>query len=173
MENCVNMGWYSILRARSCDIPSVVDIDSVSIVSRTSPAWFEERRVTYRDRFLIARANDTGEIIGYLSAANELYYPHDLPGYVYLSRFAVKKEFRRAGIGSAILLNLYGHLQDSGDYNGVVADVRKSNEPSLSFFIKKHAYSVKGSLCVKNWYESGNTEEDRHKIVVYKSFGDE
>jgi ribosomal protein S18 acetylase RimI-like enzyme len=171
VEDSINYGWYDVMRARSSDIPSIRDIDALSLVSSVSENWFHERREHYKDRFLIARKHSNGEIIGYLSAAHHLYYPEHLPGYVYLSRFAVKNQFRRCGVGTALLVTLYEHLHEAKEYRGVVADVRKSNIPSLRFFTGKHLFFKNNELSRSKWYERGETEDDRYKIVVYKPFG--
>jgi len=170
VENVIDYGWFDIVRARGIDLPRVYDIDSISLVSSVSPEWFEKRHEHYKDRFLIARRHKNGEIVGYLTAAHHMYYPDQLPGYVYLSRFAVKDQFRRCGIGTALLVTLYEHLIDAKEYRGVVGDVRKSNEISLKFFIGKHCFLKHEGLSQPWWYEKGETPDDRYKIVVYKPF---
>ena len=170
VEDVVDFGWYDVMRVRECDIPSVHDIDTLSLVSSVSPKWFLERFQHYKDRFLVAKRHKDGEVIGYLTAAHNMYYPEDLPGYVYVSRFAVKDRFRRCGVGTALLSTLYDHLLDAKEYRGVVADVRKSNSVSLRFFTGKHWFFEHPTLSRPGWYERGESLDDRYKIVVYKPF---
>jgi ribosomal protein S18 acetylase RimI-like enzyme len=171
VEDIVDFGWYDVARVRESDISTIHDIDSVSLVSTVSAEWLWHRFRDYRDKFLVARKHETGEVIGYLSAAHNMYYPEQLPGYVYLSRFAVACKYRRCGVGTALLSTLYDHLLESQEYRGVVADVRKSNISSLRFFTGKHWFFEHHELSRPRWYEHGETEDDRYKIVVYKPFG--
>lgn len=170
VEDVIDFGWFKVARVRESDIPTVHDIDSLSLVSNVSPEWFLSRFAHFKDRFLIARKHADGEIIGYLSAAHNMYYPEDLPGYVYISRFAVKDKYRRCGVGTALLSTLYDHLLEAGEYSGVVADVRKSNTISLRFFTGKHWFFEHPTLSRPGWYEKGATPDDKYKIVVYKPF---
>jgi ribosomal protein S18 acetylase RimI-like enzyme len=170
VDDVISYEWYDVMRARSSDISSVRDIDALSLVSSVSPEFLYERREHYKDRFLIARKHTDGEVIGYLTAAHAMYYPEQLPGFVYISRFAVKNQFRRCGVGTALLMALYEHLIEAKEYRGVVADIRKTNIPSLKFFVGKHLFQKHNELSRSGWYERGETEDDRYKIVVFKSF---
>ena len=169
-EDVIDFGWYNVARVRESEVPTVQEIDSVSLVSTVSTDWFFDRFRHFKDKFLVARKHDTGEIIGYLSASHNMYYPEQLPGYVYIARFAVKCNYRRCGIGTALLTTLYEHLLDSKEYRGVVADVRKSNSISLKFFTGKHWFFEHPELSRPGWYEKGETPDDKYKIVVYKPF---
>jgi ribosomal protein S18 acetylase RimI-like enzyme len=170
VEDSIDYGWYDVMRARSSDIPSVRDIDALSLVSSVSENWLYDRREHYNDRFFVARKHSDGEIIGFLTAAGCEYYPEKLQNYVYISRLAVKNQYRRCGIGTALLIMLYEHLHEAKEYRGVVADVRKTNTPSLKFFTGKHLFFKHNELSRSKWYERGETEDDRYKIVVYKPF---
>jgi ribosomal protein S18 acetylase RimI-like enzyme len=99
-----------------------------------------------------------------------MYYPDHLPGYVYIARFAVKCNYRRCGVGTALLSTLYEHLLDAHEYQGIVADVRKTNIASLRFFTGKHWFFEHSELSRPNWYETGDTPDDKYKIVVFKPF---
>ena len=170
LQEISNYGFYSIYHAQRSDIPDIHEIDGISFISSVSTEWVQHRREHYRDRFFVAKKHSNGKIIGFLSAAGEHYYPDRLPGYTYISRFAVSDRHRRCGVGTALLTTLYDALIPNKDVRGVVADVRKSNTPSLNFFIQKHAFSVNQGASAPGWYERGNTPEERHKIVVYKTF---
>lgn len=160
---------YDIILARRDDLPPVRDIDTQSMVSRVSDEWLADRYAHYKDRFFIARIPDTGEIIGYLTAAHHMYYPDYLPDYIYLSRFAVKEEYRRCRVGSALIISIIDNLKGVGNYRGLVADVRKSNAGSLRFF-ESRSFIRHDVLSRPEWYERGNTPEDRYKIVLYYPF---
>jgi ribosomal protein S18 acetylase RimI-like enzyme len=170
VEDLIRYEWYDIMRARRLDIPSVKSIDATSLVSSVSENWLYDRREHYNDRFFVARKHSDGEIIGFLTAVGCEYYPEKLQNYVYISRFAVKNQYRRCGVGTSLLIMLYEHLREAKEYRGVVADVRKSNIPSIKFFVGKHLFQKHNELSRSGWYERGETEDDRHKIVVFKSF---
>lgn len=169
-DNIVNYGWFSVEKANREDIPSVHEIDSTSLVSKVSAGWIEERRDRYTDQFFVARRHKTGEIVGYLTAAGAGYYQDHLPGFVYISRFAVKDRFRRCGVGTALLLMLYDHAIGNPDYRGITGDVRKSNTVSINFFINKHCFLKHRFLSKPEAYESGETQDDRYKVVIYRPF---
>jgi len=168
-DNVVNYGWFFVEKARRGDIPSVHEIDSTSLVSKVSAGWIEERYDRYTDQFFVARRHKTGEVIGYLTAAGTGYYTEQLPGFVYMSRFAVKDQFRRCGVGSALVVMLYDHMVGDG-HLGIVGDVRKSNTSSLNFFINKHCFLKHPFLSAPYAYEEGTSHDDRYKVVVYKPF---
>jgi ribosomal protein S18 acetylase RimI-like enzyme len=170
LQEISNYGFYSIYHAQRADIPDIHGIDGVSFISTVSTEWVEQRREHFRDRFFVAKKHNDGKIIGFLTGANENYYPGHLPGYTYISRFAVSVGHRRCGVGTALLTTLYDALIQHNDVRGVVADVRESNTPSLNFFLTKHAFSIHQGASAPGWYERGNTLEDRHKIVCYKTF---
>jgi ribosomal protein S18 acetylase RimI-like enzyme len=163
-------GLYDILLARREDLPPIRDIDAHSLVSRISEEWLQDRHAHYKDRFFIARIPDTGEIIGYLTASHHLYYPSELPGYIYLSRFAVKEEYRRCRVGTALLIAIINHFKGLSDYRGLVADVRKSNKGSIRFF-ETRSFIRHDTLSRPDWYERGETPDDRYKVVLYYPFG--
>lgn len=168
-DNVVNYGWFSVEKARRDDIPSIYEIDSTSLVSKVSAGWIEDRYNQFTDQFFVARRYKTGEVVGYLTAAGTGYYRDHLPGFVYISRFAVKDQFRRCGVGTALVLILYDHMIVLG-HRGIVGDVRKSNTPSLNFFINKHCFLKHSFLSKPYAYDEGETQDDRHKVVVYKPF---
>jgi len=160
---------YDIVLATREDIPSIRDIDTHSLVSRVSEEWLHERHDQYKDRFFIAKQHGTGDIVGYLTAAHHLYYCDHLPGYVYISRFAIREDYRRRKVGTALLIALIEHLKGIGGYKGVVADVRKSNAVSLRFFESRFFIRHEVLSC-QEWYQRGELPEDRHKIVLYHPF---
>jgi ribosomal protein S18 acetylase RimI-like enzyme len=162
--------WFSIRRVRLNDLPSIYKIDSTSLVSNFSVDGMLERIVLYNDYSLVATENATNKVIGYIIGTENTFYTKEFPGgYVYLSRFAVKNEYRRRGVGTTLLVMLENHLLMSGKCLGIVADVRRSNIPSLTFFDKNnYTHSVK--LSQKEGYERGDTPDDRYKIVIYRKF---
>lgn len=162
---------FKIYPATLGDIHSIHLIDADSLLSSVREDWFLERWKKFQDRFFVAKLNYTGKPIGFISAAGIEYYPDYLKNFIYLSRFAVSRAYRKCGVGTA----LYKAMEENVSRTqkgcvGLVGDARKSNSTSLSFF-GKMGFSEHCELSVPNWYESGQTDDDRHKIVIYKSFG--
>ena len=141
MPDFVDLDWFQIRRVRLNDLPAIYQIDSTSLVSNFSVDSMLVRIVQYNDFCYVATENATNKILGYIIGSINDHYTKSFPGYVYLSRFAVKNEYRRRrGIGTTLLVILENNLLMSGRYLGTVADVRKSNYASISFF-EKNGYS--------------------------------
>jgi ribosomal protein S18 acetylase RimI-like enzyme len=163
------LDWFSIRRVRLNDLPEIYKIDSTSLVSNFSIDGMLERVVKYNDISFVAVENNTNNILGYIIGTENEIYTKNYPNYLYMSRFAVKNEYRRRGVGSTLLIILENHALASGKYRGLVGDVRRSNIPSLSFF-EYHGFRRSTRLSKEEGYERGETAEDRAKVVLYKKF---
>lgn len=165
----VSFDWFEIRKSDLPDIPHVYKIDSQSMVSDYSPDAFIEKLIYFGDMFLVATETDTGRVIGYVVGSHDSTYTQEYPGYVYISRFAVKNKFRRRGVGATMLMVLENAMLMTGKFRGMVGDVRLSNKPSLAFF-KNSGYVPSNDLSRPNGYSHGNTPEERYKVVLYKNF---
>ena len=77
-------------------------------------------------RFFVAFSN--GKIVGYVGS-------HNVLGEVYITNVAVLPEFRRKGIGKAIVEHLVSEMKAEGaDF--VTLEVRKSNSNAISLYEK-------------------------------------
>jgi ribosomal protein S18 acetylase RimI-like enzyme len=128
-----------------------------------------EKLIYYNDLFLVATEMETNRVIGYIVGSYDQSYTHEFPGYIYVSRFAVKNKYRRRGVGTCLMMVLENSMLMTGRFKGVVADVRLSNTPSLTFF-KNLGYTVSDTLSGKEMYKQGETPEERYKVVLYKKF---
>jgi ribosomal protein S18 acetylase RimI-like enzyme len=165
----IDFNWFSIRRVHLDDVPDIYKIDSTSLVSNFSVDGMLKRIIMYSDTCFVATENTTENVIGYIIATKNEYYTDDFPGYVYMSRFAVKNKYRRRGVGTTLLVILENDLLMSRQCLGLVGDVRRSNIPSLTFF-HKMGYNHSQRLSCANAYDSGDTPEDRFKVVIYKQF---
>jgi ribosomal protein S18 acetylase RimI-like enzyme len=170
MSKPIDFSWFGVRRVRLNDLPSIYKIDSTSLVSNFSVDAMLERIVLYNDFCYAAYENFENSVIGYIIGTSNTHYTRNFPGYIYISRFAVKDAYRRRGVGTTLLAILENNLIATGNYLGTVADVRKSNAPSLYFF-DKNGYSRSENLSKAGAYDAGNTDDDRYKIVIYKQFG--
>jgi len=164
-----DFSWFGVRRVILNDLPDIYTIDSTSIVSNFSVDSMLERIVEHNDKCFVAIENSTNKLIGYITGSTNTKYTKSFPGYVYLSRFAVKNDYRRRGVGTALLVVLENHLLMEGGYLGAVGDVRRSNIPSLTFF-DQNGYEHSVKLSREEGYEFGETKEDRYKVVMYKIF---
>ena len=161
---------FKVYQAKPEDLHTVHIIDAQSLLSSVHEEWFLDRWKRFQDRFFVAKLNYTGKIIGYVTAAGVEYYPDYLPNYIYMSRFAVSKEYRQCGVGTALYRALEKNVcQTQKTCAGLVGDVRRSNTVSASFF-GKMGFLEHGDLSRPRWYENGATDNDKYKVVVYKSF---
>jgi len=173
MRGELDLCGFSVFPSTHEDIHDIKIIDSASLLSGVNESWFIGRQETYPMMFFVAKLHHSNRVVGYFTAADAGaigYYNESLPGFVYLSRFAVSEGLRRCGIGTG----LYNTMIDSimrmpQRYRGVVGDVRKSNRDSLSFFGSK-GFREYEELSRPHWYNNGRTDDDRHKIVMYKLF---
>jgi ribosomal protein S18 acetylase RimI-like enzyme len=165
----VNFDWFEVRQSHQNDIPTVYKIDSHSMVSSFSKDSFVDRLLNYGDMFLVATETATGNVIGYVVGTHDAVYTKEYPGYIYISRFAVKNKYRRRGIGTIMLLVLENAFMMTGKFHGIVADVRLSNAASVNFF-KGNGYEVSKQLSRAEGYREGETKQDRYKVVLYKQF---
>ena len=68
-----------------------------------------------------------------------------------------------------MMIVLENAMMMTGKFKGIVADVRLSNAPSLSFF-RNIGYSARKKLSKPEKYKYGDTPTDRFRVVLYKDF---
>jgi ribosomal protein S18 acetylase RimI-like enzyme len=161
---------FRVYQAKPEDLHTIHIIDAQSMLSSVHEEWFLERWKKFQDRFFVAKLNYTGKIIGYITAAGIEYYPDHLKNFIYLSRFAVSRGYRRCGVGMELCKAMEKTVSQSKEgCNGLVGDIRRSNDISRAFF-RSAGFSEHKELSVPNWYETGLTDDDHNKVVVYKHF---
>ena len=157
------------------DVPHVYKIDSESMVSSFAETSFARNVVHHGEMFLVATGcglPDRSEpVYGYIVGTPNEIYSHSsaYKGYVYVSRFAVKYKVRRRGIGKSLITVLENYMRSTGRYRGIILDVRASNTASLTFF-RNAGYLVSKKQSRPEGYNTGVTQMDRYKVVMYKKF---
>ncbi len=91
--------------------------------------------------FLVAKAGD--KVIGYIGV-------HEVAGEAYIANIAVKPEYRRMKIASALMTQAENGAKERG-CEFISLEVRKSNVPAISLY-EKRGYTVKGER--KNFYSN-------------------
>lgn len=99
-----------------------------------------------------------GEICGYIGT-------HIVLDECYIANLAVKKDFRKKGIGKKLLLKAEENAK-SKDCSFITLEVRKSNTPAISLY-EKCGFTVCGER--KNFY----TEPQENALIMTKYFNGE
>lgn len=124
----------TIRRMSEHDLLEVVEIEEKSGLSRWGwTAYYAELQSANRDLMLIARATrasiiESGPIAGYIVA-------RETAGELHINNVAVREEFRRRGIGAALLERV---LQEARrrKANAAFLEVRSGNRPAQALYLK-------------------------------------
>lgn len=117
---------------RRIHIPSVMKLAGESLTEVYSPSTFLALYETYPEGCLVALDEEVrGFVIGI-----ETY-----PGRGRILMLAVKKEFRRMGIGSMLLKSIMSHFAIRG-ISAVFLEVRVTNIDALGFY-RAHGFEIK------------------------------
>ena len=124
----------TITRMSEHDLLEVVEIEEKSGLSRWGwAAYYAELQSANRDLMLIARLThasiiDSGPIAGYIVA-------RETAGELHINNGAVREEFRRRGIGAALLQRVL--LEARGrKANAVFLEVRSGNRAAQALYVK-------------------------------------
>ena len=124
----------AITRMSEHDLLEVVEIEEKSGLSRWGwAAYYAELQSANRDLMLIARLTrasiiDSGPIAGYIVA-------RETAGELHINNVAVREQFRRRGIGAALLERV---LQEARGRkaNAVFLEVRRGNHSAQALYVK-------------------------------------
>ncbi len=174
---------FIIRNAKEEDLPSVQLVNLRSLPENYWYGFFLAILRTWRDYFFVAEAD--GNIVGYamsrvewtsdpvlLGEHNELEEGptgviekmKSLVGVQYrvahLISIAVLPEYRRMGIGSALLERTISRARSEGNIVSVYLEVRISNEPAIRLYEK---FGFKKARIIKGYYRDG---EDAYVMVL-------
>jgi ribosomal-protein-alanine N-acetyltransferase len=115
------------------DLLEVVEIEEQSGLSRWGwAAYYAELQGGNRDLMLVARPSqsdvDSTPIVGYIVA-------RETAGEFHINNFAVRPEFRRRGIGAALLDRVLGEARRR-KANAAFLEVRSSNHAAQALYEK-------------------------------------
>ncbi|PWT87329.1 MAG: ribosomal-protein-alanine N-acetyltransferase [Blastocatellia bacterium] len=123
---------FDIIRMTEHDLLEVVEIEEQSGLSRWGwAAYYAELQSTNRDLMLIARVKSTQShmaIAGYIVA-------RETAGELHVNNVAVRAEFQRKHIGSALLERVLEKARELGATNGFL-EVRSSNLAAQAMYEK-------------------------------------
>jgi [ribosomal protein S18]-alanine N-acetyltransferase len=126
----------TIIRMSEHDLLEVVEIEEQSGLSRWGwAAYYAELQGANRDLMLIAKSRraiiEAGPIVGYIVA-------RETAGELHINNVAVRAEYRRRGIGAALL----GHVLDEArrrKANAAFLEVRSANLAAQTLY-EKHGF---------------------------------
>lgn len=144
---------YSIVDAAPEHIPQIHGIELECFSMPWSEAILSSQMRDSRHEF-IAAVMPSGDVLGYVG----MMYVLD-EGYI--SNVAVKSEYRRSGIGDALITEL---LRRAGEHklSFVALEVRASNQSAVNLYAK-HGFLTVGTR--KNYYE--RPREDALLMTVF------
>ena len=123
----------TIIRMSEHDLLEIVEIEEQSGLSRWGwAAYYAELQGANRDLMLIAKPRaaiiDSGPIAGYIVA-------RETAGELHINNVAVRSEYRRRGIGAALL----GRVLDEArrrKANAAFLEVRSANRAAQALYVK-------------------------------------
>jgi len=122
----------TITRMSEHDLLEVVEIEEQSGLSRWGwAAYYAELQGANRDLMLVARpagSTDSSPITGYIVA-------RETAGELHINNFAVRSEYRRRGIGAALLDRVIGEARRR-KANAAFLEVRSANRAAQSLYEK-------------------------------------
>jgi len=137
------MGSVSIRRVRRTDMPCIYEIEQLSFKQPYSSAYINSLAHVALKTFLVAEKD--GKIAGYVVAIVQGL------GLGHIISIAVHPEYRRQGIGVALILRLIEILKEQGA-SVIRLEVRKSN------IVAQKTYAKLGFRilhAIKKYYENG------------------
>lgn len=157
-----------IRRAKIEDLHEMLDIYNYEVVNGV--ATFDEVPVTYEQRkewfnvhkgkYILLVEEQEGKIAGYASVSKLFPKPaYDISGEVSVY---VGKEFRRQGIGKALLKELLAQTEQEGNFVSLFSLITGTNEASIHLH-EKLGFTYAGVL-----KESGMKFGKHLDVVIYR-----
>jgi len=129
---------FKIRRVREEEIKSIIEINMRNLPEHYPEFFYRNIFENWPESFLVAEVN--GKIVGYIMCRVEKHI-HGLrivkKGHVI--SIAVEKEYRRRGIGEALMRRAEEVLKNKVEY--MFLEVRVSNMPAISLY-KKLGYKI-------------------------------
>lgn len=133
---------------------SIIKIAYETLPERYNPMIFNYFYESFPQGFLVAEMNK--KIIGFIIGAKTSNKTVRIP------ILAVRKEYRRTGIGSALLNKLF-EILILGDIELVDLEVRTNNKIAIKFY-KKHGFIL--SEKISRFYQSGEDANIMRKSLL-------
>lgn len=132
--------------------PAVAELEKVSFSVPWSESGLREELDNGNAHFLVAVSDE--RLLGYIGV-------HEICGEAYITNVAVFPEYRRLGVGEA-LIEAATHGAESRGCDFITLEVRVSNNPAIELY-KKQYYDIVGQR--KGFYS--NPTEDAYIMTKY------
>jgi len=175
---------YIIRRATEADIDQVIEVNLRSLPENYWYGFYQHVLSEWGDLFLVAEIDD--KIVGYMmnrveethdrvlmGLENELEPAHKRSGPLdvfkrvfsgsarvgHVISIAVLQEYRRRGIGSALMSEALKIFEEKYDVDSVYLEVRVSNQPAINMYEK---FGFVKARRIRGYYRDG---EDAYVMV--------
>ncbi len=148
---------YRLVPMSTEDIPQIAALERECFSRPWSEHLLADALNDLTASFIVARADD-GQVLGYAGI-------HVVAGEGYIDNIAVRQEYRRQKVASA-LLDVFIRFGQANGLEFLTLEVRPSNAPALAFYMK-HGFVQVGRR--KNYYD----EPREDAILMTYTFGDE
>ncbi|BCU70416.1 ribosomal protein S18-alanine N-acetyltransferase [Stygiolobus caldivivus] len=148
-------GAFVVRLARMTDIDQIVKINRLALPENYPYYFFVEHLKEYGAAFYVADIN--GEVVGYIMPRIEWGFSNikQVPSLVkkgHVVSIAVLENFRKMGIGTALLENSMKAMKGVYEAEEVYLEVRVSNSPAISLYKKLGFSEVK---VLRHYYADG------------------
>ena len=155
------VGDYTIRRCEEKDLPSAININTITLPEHYSDYFFESILRELPEAFIVAEFNDN--IIGYIMCKIEFGFSNFRKlGFVkkgHVVSVAVLEQHRGNGVGKALMLEgINGVVSRKSDE--IYLEVRTSNEPAIKMY-EKLGFQIKSRL--RTYYRDG---EDAYLMAL-------
>lgn len=158
------VGGYQIRRCERDDIPSVIDINALTLPEHYSDYFYYEILNEFPETFLVAELD--GALIGYVMCRIEYGFSHlrrlGLARKGHVVSIAVKEEHRGKGIGSLLMRSAQEAMASKAATESYL-EVRVSNSQAITLY-QRLEYRVSGRL--EAYYKDGEAA-----LVMAKQLG--
>jgi len=129
---------FRVRQATINDIDAVIDINLNELPEHYPRGFFEELLEKYNKAFYVAE-NPGGCVVGYVMTRIEIkpgFFKHFLVRSGHVVSIAVKRDYRRLGLGYALMAYAMRSMYEDYKCSETYLEVRVSNKPAISLYEK-------------------------------------
>jgi ribosomal-protein-alanine N-acetyltransferase len=144
---------YRIREAVMSDLDKIIEINLRSLPEHYPRYFWEQHLIEWGRIFLVADVG--GEVVGYMMnriEEDEGFFKGDFVRRGHVVSIAVLEEYRRRGIGRALMLEGMTRMKDLYGAQEVVLEVRVSNGPAINLY---RSLGFKVVRILKGYYLDG------------------
>ena len=142
------MSNFIVREAREEDMVSVIELENKCFRYPYPPHVLYMLRALYPELFLVAIDSNSGRIVGYVSAVIRR------SGYGHIVSICVDPDYRRRGVGRALMLEVERRLREIFSVCNVRLEVRISNYPAINLY---RSLGYRAVEVIEDYYPDGET----------------